>query len=932
LSVGESLKIFTQIAAGLDYAHSQSVLHRDIKPANIMLTEDGVAKLADFGIARQLKDSMTRITGKETSGTLLYMAPEQFRGGEPDHRSDIYSLAASIYECLSGHPPFWRGSIEYQVMNEKPALLEKLNNEQNAALLKALSKEPEGRQASAKELLADLGADLKELSWHVKPAARTLSYDKTIKLTKGTARKLKSRVKTFVAVAVLLAIAASTYCGIPRYRQYKQNILQADLIKAKQAAESGNMKLVMDLIDKYPGNPDFKNLRMPAFEKVRKDYSNIADGRSDGELNKLINKRVQAYGDVVWELTPREDGRLWSCIQMFTEKNDDSTDSLFSGGPPEYRYIQLFFPKAVGTLKELEKQGLVKGAKIRVYGFLEKVDTHIFRNNEYGLSPVEAWERGDIFDKVAHETQEKAVELWSKAQEFARRSGYSRSLKITEELLSQYPNTKEAKLAQEWKPIWEKALADLEKKQRSEQIRIQQEETAAEKQKSFQSYFDAGFIYEAKEEWEKAIEAYTKALAVKPEDLEAKDKLATCQHNLYLQKAKSAEKQNNLDSAIDNYTKALSYKQVASTQIKLDSAKKALQAKIDAERNKREYDKWVARAQTSENEGDLPAAVKFYQNAQQYTNQSPWLQSKIVLLNNEIAEAEKLKEFNKLLAYAKARDNKTDGKDALKALAQALALYPNHMEALGLQKKIQIYFRPLNAGDVVTNSIGMKLVYIPAGEFMMGSPSSESQRDSDEGPQHRIRISKGFYMGQTEVTQAQWEAVMGNNPSHFKGDNLPVETVSWNDMVEFCKNLSQMESKTYTLPSEAQWEYACRAGSTTAYCFGDSSTLLEDYAWHGYEPSAAKPHPVGQKRPNKWGLYDMHGNVWEWCQDWYSEDYYKKSRSVDPEGPNTGSARVLRGGSWYIRGDYNFRSAARRWLAPDDRIFDYGFRVVMEIN
>ncbi|MBN2590024.1 MAG: protein kinase [Sedimentisphaerales bacterium] len=160
LTLDETVKIFSQVAAGLDYAHSQNVLHRDIKPANIMLSKDGKAKLADFGIARQLKDSMTRITGKETSGTLLYMAPEQFRGGEPDHRSDIYSLAASIYECLSGKPPFWRGSIEYQVMHEEPARLEKLNEKQNSVLLNALAKKPVTRQSCARDLLGELdGSD-----------------------------------------------------------------------------------------------------------------------------------------------------------------------------------------------------------------------------------------------------------------------------------------------------------------------------------------------------------------------------------------------------------------------------------------------------------------------------------------------------------------------------------------------------------------------------------------------------------------------------------------------------------------------------------------------------------------------------------------------------------------------------------------------------
>ena len=246
LSVDDTLEIFTQVAAGLDYAHSQNVIHRDIKPSNIMLTADGGARLADFGIARQLKDSMTRITGKETSGTLLYMAPEQFRGGEPDHRSDIYSLAASIYECLSGKPPFWRGSIEYQILNENPEPLEKLNNRQNAAILKALSKIPKDRQANTKELLNNLGADLVDKGRQENLSDKILSYDKTIKTDKGTT-KPRQKVQLFIAAAVLLLLVIGAFLSTLRHKTNEQNvfqpvIVQTDVEEKSQTAMSESKK------------------------------------------------------------------------------------------------------------------------------------------------------------------------------------------------------------------------------------------------------------------------------------------------------------------------------------------------------------------------------------------------------------------------------------------------------------------------------------------------------------------------------------------------------------------------------------------------------------------------------------------------------------------------------------------------------------------
>jgi formylglycine-generating enzyme required for sulfatase activity len=227
-----------------------------------------------------------------------------------------------------------------------------------------------------------------------------------------------------------------------------------------------------------------------------------------------------------------------------------------------------------------------------------------------------------------------------------------------------------------------------------------------------------------------------------------------------------------------------------------------------------------------------------------------------------------------------------------------------------------------------TNSIGMKLVLIPAGEFLMGSQDTEKDRGVDEGPQHKVRISKAFYMGTTEVTQAQWKAVMGNNPSQFQGDDLPVETVSWIDCQEFLKILSAKGGKTYRLPTEAEWEYACRAGTTTRFNAGDEDKALNEVGWYPGN-SESKTHPVGQKKPNAWGLYDMHGNVLEWCQDWYGgEGYYKSSPAVDPTGPAQSDCRLMRGGS--LRYDPGrCRSASRYGEAPVNRGDDVGFRVVL---
>ena len=195
-----------------------------------------------------------------------------------------------------------------------------------------------------------------------------------------------------------------------------------------------------------------------------------------------------------------------------------------------------------------------------------------------------------------------------------------------------------------------------------------------------------------------------------------------------------------------------------------------------------------------------------------------------------------------------------------------------------------------------TNSIGMEFVLIPAGTFMMGLPDSDPDSARDEKPAHQVTLSQAFYLGKYPVTQAQWEAVMGTNPSRFKGAGRPVERVSWNDVQAFMQKLNEREGVDhYRLPTEAQWEYACRAGSSTRYHFGDDAARLGDYAWYD-ENSDDQTHPVGQKQPNAWGLYDMHGNVWEWVQDWYAG--YTANPMTDPIGPTSGAVRVLRGGFW----------------------------------
>ncbi len=218
---------------------------------------------------------------------------------------------------------------------------------------------------------------------------------------------------------------------------------------------------------------------------------------------------------------------------------------------------------------------------------------------------------------------------------------------------------------------------------------------------------------------------------------------------------------------------------------------------------------------------------------------------------------------------------------------------------------------------------GIEFVYIRGGEFMMGSPDSDSDANIDEKPRHKVYVDS-FWIGKYEVTQSQYEAIMGENPSYFKGANRPVERVSWNYAIKFCRRFSEKYGVKVRLPYEAEWEYAARAGTITRYYWGDE--IDGAYCWYS-DNSERQTHPVGQKKPNAWGLYDMLGNVWEWCMDGYDENYYNNSPYRNPHGLDSGSYRVNRGGSWNGF-SYYLRCAYRGFGNPSDRYNDIGFRLV----
>ena len=254
---------------------------------------------------------------------------------------------------------------------------------------------------------------------------------------------------------------------------------------------------------------------------------------------------------------------------------------------------------------------------------------------------------------------------------------------------------------------------------------------------------------------------------------------------------------------------------------------------------------------------------------------------------------------------------------------------------------------PVPGESYVVPCCGMKLNWIASGSFVMGSPPDEAGRSNDEGPQAAVTISRGFWMGISAVTQEEWKLIVEEGsdelrlkaePSFFRGARLPVEQVSWNECQDWLRKLNALEESAlrglkgyeYRLPTEAEWEFTCRSGSTTRFYFGnvevgDAGKSLRDSAWYSAN-SGGQTHSVGEKKPNAWGLSDMHGNVWEWCQDWYGP--LKGGQCMDPSGPILGMKRVMRGGSWGVAAE-RCRAAYRVWNEVGYRDYTVGFRVVL---
>ncbi|HEY3324146.1 MAG TPA: SUMF1/EgtB/PvdO family nonheme iron enzyme [Planctomycetota bacterium] len=946
------LKIGKAIADALAHAHNHGILHRDIKPDNILIDKDGTPKLCDLGLARleSQNENEKSLTQDGTAlGTPDYISPEQARGQRDlDVKTDLYSLGATLYHLLTGKPMF-EGATTAVIMTKH--LTSKSQSPYDVGvqaskgmvtiLAKLLAKDRTDRYESAEKLSEDLErvAQGQPPQYAALPLAKwpfagnplalptrkvTAAHDATRSSQRSTA-PASTEVKSASAGRWLLPVGAVCVCIVVlmlvlgRKEQRPEATAENDL---KAASAPAPVQQPVPPPKKPAVATDEAKRRFEAAEDfAKKNPANVAAAIAEYEKARASARGTEferKAADAIEKLNKgREQAAAGAALKLATEANAlaaqdkyDSAIALWEKVPAEQ--ADLLGRRVAKAAVELRAQ-----AEAKLKTFTETAEKCL---NE------KRWEDGkkalDAAVKVEYEEQAPRIrslrDKLAAAEQAEAENKRNANLAGAEAAFAGYldafvPATLKGdhkaarKIAAEAKT--DAALKDLASK-------VQELTAVCDALDKADSAALA--VLRALEGKENSFETTNKGtkkglvvaatsdeitIAVKMGGGEAREKvkfaeLTPAERKRLCGDFKPASPAEHLARGI----RALGTGDVQDASAELSAAKeRSLTAPFQAKLNEKQM-------------GAREGAAK-----------SAWEALLHAAGTGKLSEQKAKEISDKLSAFEQEHGATTFAA----SIAADLAALKDRLAASG-GKTLSLDLAP---------NVKLEMVLIPAGKFTMGSPAAEAKRTESE-TLHPVTLTRPFYMGKYPITQLQYEVVMAKNPSTTKAANNPVDMVSWNDAEDFCAKLSKKFGKTVRLPTEAEWEYACRAGSTTAYYFGDSETALGDYGWFK-DNSEEKPgekkgfivkmtHPVGLKKPNAWGLYDMHGNVCQWCQDWFEK--YTEDAAIDPQGPARGERRMLRGGSVnLVAGDC--RSAFRIGYPPErvgGHVGGFGFRVVVE--
>ena len=804
LEKSEAVEIAAQLAEALHVAHQRGIVHRDIKPANVLLTSTGTPKLGDFGLARQDDSDASQYTqAGAVLGTLDYMSPEQRRdASQADARSDQWSLAATLYELLTGDVPRVirpdrlpesLRDVVMQALEDDPA--KRFSDGQ--AFADAL------RQAGAAAASSQATGDRSTLKTGQCIHCQTIN-DPANTFCESCGQGLKEPCLQCEAPVGVWA-QFCPQCGTD----------QAALLQSQLAKLTAERQEIEALRRSYHHEEALTRLA-PICALERSEFS---------ELQEWAQSATERYRTEFEQLTAQRDGILTEARERSSAGELSAAIKLLEGLPEPLRTseAQQLLDGATARRDELKElsQRIRKAVKERAYdGLLLDVERFL------ELRPDDA-QAQKMRDRLQQREQQQRDRAAAAAEdEFGDGDEYG------------YDSD-------------DSSSSDGQPLRRSRRLSGQGKQAAQRKR----LLIGGGLL---------ATLLLTIGLGFLGGDGEP-------------------------DLAETDST--------ASVHDASDPAAETTPQRA----NGGESGEGPTLADADSTGSDTEEVV-----------------------GTTLAETTPLRANGNEVTGTPQADTRDEGLNQ-PPIKPPLATAP--FDATQAKAHQQAWADYLGVPAKSANSIGMQFVVIPPGEFTMGSPEDERDRKDTE-TLHKVTLTQPFLMGMYEVTQEQYQNVMGTNPSNFTGPFNPVESVPWSEAVEFCRKLSALPAEksaghVYRLPTEAEWEHACRAGTTTKYSFDDSVGRPGDYAWYG-ENSQSATHLVGRKKPNGWGLYDIHGNVWEWCQDLYGE--YPGGAYTDPTGPAAGPDHVRRGGSW-LNGSNGCRSAYRGWGTPGD-YSALGFRVV----
>ena len=983
------LGVARQVCPALDYAHKRGIVHRDIKPSNLIYKTEGderVIKIADFGIAYQVRNSIARLTGQDTTGgTMHYMPPEQLAGKDVDGRADQYALAASLYELLRGRPPFEGAGVRLmkQIEEVTPDEISGVPENVNAALLKGLAKKADDRFESCGHLLAALEA--KESAKESVETVITISATGAI-----------GDVSSVDATAVIAAAAPE----VPKAPEVPEAAVPASAVpevtEAEEQAGVVGPAITITNDGKSIGDHDGSEAANSS------DVSSTEEGASSpGPSGNRGNWLIALLGLLVvgWFV---QDSLQQSLLRVSVNPADAlvTVDGRF--------YDSSRIPLEPGKYT-------VVASKTGYQAKIESVPI-----NEGKVSTID-WvlERLPESPKAVNEKIVAGVKFcWCPPGEFMMGSPGSEpgrdrddepqhKVEITKGFwLGKYEVTQS-----QWQSVMGSNPSDFKGDNRPVEKVSWNDCQAYIRQLNSREGGSHKFRLPTEAEWEYACRAGTTSA------FHFGDKIKADQGNFigfYLKKRgvlpywfrnvkttsvgsfpsnpwglhdmlgnvsewcndwysgdyyKTSPQKDPMgpssgkdrvfrgggwESYAEHYRAAsrlgggpdFSYNQLG-LRLLLESKKDNSHSEGAA------LPGGTKSVDLTSHKVDItfsskPAGAKVYC----FETYPPFIGKTSKPFSKPFRPGKYRFKFanvsgykDKVMPFQVKANRKNDvyavlekSDEPKKAVVQPKPVRKSTV-AKNVKTKIDLSGKPKNPkpGDVWTVA-GIKFCWCPPGKFLMGSPSDEPGRNKDEGPQNKVRISKGFWLSKYELNQAQWKTVMAKNRSRTEGDNLPVEHVTWDDCQRFIQKLNErLESRPrFRLPTEAEWEYACRAGSKSPFHFGETVTAAQ-VNYDGSKPYGNAPKgiarrcttPVGSFPANAWGLHDMHGNVWEWCSDWYDEQYYSGSLITNPRGPNEGKMRVYRGGSW-LQGASFSRAAFRAWARPDYCKSDLGFRLLLE--